>query len=460
MSQDPSAGSERRKSPNKRRRALLAALSEQGPITLDAARSATYWDGGKTSNFQRDHLDPLVASQMLARIAAPRSWSRQQLIGFGPAIGCVLAIAASTTRVRAALLDANLRPVGSAVVYTYHALVSPRADGDPDATLRAVTSAIASTVERLYTENRELTPDDARWQTDQPIPTGIALPVAVHQETGQVTDRYAQHFDVAKHLQTVWPKSVAPPFDAKRTIWSTDVAAAGLGYMRMHRDFDHKNVLVVKVSGWIRHAFIVDNSVVRGAANRGHAFGRVASPPDGAPELAGGTGDSEPPPRATLDDHASLRGLRSCLEYGHATRPEKPLEAMDRWATKFFDGAQKEGTRERTFADHAADRLGGAIRDALCLMDPDAVLLTGHAVKRLGPGFARRVEDRADLGERSLFYEVDPEIRPFHPSSTLVGAGLLALRVHVLEPKAEEFRRQFDQPDVMRKSSTVNEPSR
>lgn len=438
-----------------KRRQVLEAMLERGLMTPPEAAEVGYGTIEAHNKVMRDQLQGLLNEGFLVERSSS-SHAGRRLLGFATKPGHLIAVVVTSTRVRAAFLDLNLIPVAETEVLT-DALVTEKARLNPEEALNELVERIAQALYELA----------LLWEPDGPtLGSCIALPLAIDERSGVISDSWGHGFNVHARLADRLNLARAPKIELDQTLWTTDVAAASVGYLRADRSIHQGSVLGIKVSAWVRHVLIIDGEIVRGARNRGHALGRIPVRPDGHPSLpllSAAPGERALQPSiGVLDDHASLIGMQAHERLHRGKARSSTGGHLRSFTENLFTNRDQE--LHRALLDHAADKLGEAISVALHLVDPDAVLMTGHTVRELGHGFASRVRERSGLKERRFIWQVDDRLRDRLPSSTLAGAGAIAVGP-LLQDTAwkSEFLSQFDkapgraanQPGTRKKSADV-----
>jgi predicted NBD/HSP70 family sugar kinase len=407
---------------------LFRKLVEEGPQTQAAVLGV--WNRSPGTNVVRDQLTGLANASLLRKGTAQTfgvsGRSNEIYWGFGAAIGHVLAIAVTTARIRIGLLDANLCLVGKGIDRHHD-----RSANEP---FPGLVGEISDAIAALYAANSKQSAFSRA-----PVAVGIALPLSVQIDSGVITDRTCRDFNVRERMLESWPAGVPRPAE-DHFRWDTDVAAAGTGYVRCVRGFDSATVLVVKASAHIRHAVLVDGKPINGAMNRGHALGHLP--------VARGDIQAQRPKTCEicdcdehhLDDYASLIGIHDQV----LGNPPRAGEAAVQWVADFAQRvADGEAVAVRAMRQ-SATLLGRSMRSALCLIDPDAVLLTGHLVRFGRNDYYDRVRVEARSGSRPIKLNLgsrpDSDVRP---SYTMAGIGWLALQANVLGPREDEIVLDF-----------------
>ena len=285
---------------------LYETLRDQGPLEAREVQEALYGGGDGAVNWRRDHVAGLAEDELLLEAPAERFGQEhrfdgrrrgsKKLFGFGSGLGLVLAVAASTRRIRVGLLDANLCLVGE--------LVETTTDDFAQGQVRA--ESLDQYVKTISTQINKCLSGSPREHLDAIRAVGVALPLAVEPDTGLVSDEERHDYAFCRALLRAWPRGLRFRPKPEQIAWSTDVTAAGHGYAVLHKDqgFHHAgSVLVVKVSGRFRHGIFLNGRPLLSASGRGRAIGGlrvVASEVHSEFDVSSGL----------LDDYASLVGLR------------------------------------------------------------------------------------------------------------------------------------------------------
>lgn len=154
-----------------------------------------------------------------------------------------------------------------------------------------------------------------------------------------------------------------------------DANAAALGELWMGAGENARSVMLVTLGSGVGSGLIVEGQVVLGGNGAAGEVGHMTVVPGGRPCKCGREG--------CVERYASARGIvQSFLEAGEAggldaSQFTDHVPANDTDALAVFDAARAGDPRGKQALAIMADKLGFALAQVACVIDPDVVLLGG-----------------------------------------------------------------------------------
>ena len=196
---------------------------------------------------------------------------------------------------------------------------------------------------------------------------GLAIPGIVGQ------DKY-----VTPNVKADWPlvfKSLDRALSKTSISVLNDSNAAALGELWMGAGENARSVLLVTLGSGIGSGLIVEGQVISGSNGAAGEVGHMTVVPGGRPCKCGRAG--------CVERYASARGIvQNFREAGEAGDLDEVLfsahvPASDTDARAVFDAAREGDPRAERALAEMADKLGFALAQVACVIDPDVILLGG-----------------------------------------------------------------------------------
>lgn len=180
------------------------------------------------------------------------------------------------------------------------------------------------------------------------------------------------------NVKANWPlvlNSLRQTLSMASVLVLNDANAAALGELWMGAGENARSALLVTLGSGIGAGLIVDGKVVSGGNGAAGEIGHMTVVPDGRPCKCGR--------RGCVEQYASARGLvQSFME---ADEPDARDEskfglrspASETDALPVFEAAREGDPRGEAALALMADKLGFALAQAACVVDPDIILLGG-----------------------------------------------------------------------------------
>ncbi len=196
---------------------------------------------------------------------------------------------------------------------------------------------------------------------------GLAIPgIAAHGEY------------LTPNVKADWPlllKCLEQALSKKTIAVLNDANAAALGELWMGAGENARSVLLVTLGSGVGSGLIVEGQVISGGHGAAGEVGHMTVAPGGRPCKCGRAG--------CVERYVSARGIvQTFLESGQAghldeSKFSEHVPANDTDALAVFDAAREGDPRAgRALAD-MADKLGFALAQVACVVDPDVILLGG-----------------------------------------------------------------------------------
>lgn len=219
-----------------------------------------------------------------------------------------------------------------------------------------------------------------------------------------------------------------------------DANAAALGELWMGAGENVRSVLLVTLGSGLGSGLILEGQVISGGNGAAGEVGHMTVVPGGRPCKCGRNG--------CVERYASARGIvQSFLEAGEAgdldqTQFSDCVPVNDTDALAVFDAARVGDPRAKRALSDMADKLGFALAQVACVIDPDVILLGGG----IAAGFDLFL-DALRAAYRSYCFKAcsSTEIR----CATLLGdAGVYgAARYAMLASPRDKAQRDWLDPD-------------
>ena len=175
-----------------------------------------------------------------------------------------------------------------------------------------------------------------------------------------------------------WPcviESVARALDKPSVAVANDANAAALGELWMGAGTDARSVLLVTIGSGLGSGLVVDGRIVSGGHGAAGEIGHMTVVPGGRPCKCGRAG--------CVERYASARGIVQTFK--EAAGDDKLDETLfseyepadDTDALAVFQAAHKRDPRAKQAFSVMADKLGFALAQMACIVDPDVILLGG-----------------------------------------------------------------------------------
>ena len=154
-----------------------------------------------------------------------------------------------------------------------------------------------------------------------------------------------------------------------------DANAAALGELWMGAGENARSVLLVTIGSGVGSGLIVEGQVISGGHGAAGEVGHMTVVPGGRPCKCGRLG--------CVERYASARGIvQSFLEAGEAGELDASqfsdiIPVNDTDALAVFDAARVGDPRAKWALADMADKLGFALAQVACVVDPDVILLGG-----------------------------------------------------------------------------------
>ncbi len=195
---------------------------------------------------------------------------------------------------------------------------------------------------------------------------GLAIP-------GIVEDGF-----LTPNVNTDWPlliESIVRTLSVPSIAVLNDANAAALGELWMGAGENKHSVLLVTIGSGIGSGLVVDGRIVSGVHGAAGEIGHMTVVPDGRPCSCGR--------RGCLERYASARGLvqsfnEAADELGLFPEQLGPFAPVSETDAQTVFLAAKEGDPRALYATEImADKLGFALAQAACVVDPGIILLGG-----------------------------------------------------------------------------------
>ena len=196
---------------------------------------------------------------------------------------------------------------------------------------------------------------------------GLAIPGIVNRGTYLTPNVRADWPLLFKCLEQALGKSTVSVLN--------DANAAALGELWMGAGENARSVLLVTLGSGLGSGLIVEGQVISGGNGAAGEVGHMTVVPGGRPCKCGRAG--------CVERYASARGIvQSFLEAGEAGDLDKSrftdhVPVNDTDALSVFDAARAGDPRGERALAVMADKLGFALAQVACVVDPDIVLLGG-----------------------------------------------------------------------------------
>lgn len=175
-----------------------------------------------------------------------------------------------------------------------------------------------------------------------------------------------------------WPRvidSVARAFDKPSVAVANDANAAALGELWMGAGVDARSVLLVTIGSGLGSGLVVDGRIVSGGHGAAGEIGHMTVVPQGRSCKCGRKG--------CVERYASARGIvQTFAEAGESGKLDETLftafePSDDTDAFAVFQAAHEGDPRAKQAFAVMADKLGFALAQVACVVDPDVILLGG-----------------------------------------------------------------------------------
>ncbi len=156
---------------------------------------------------------------------------------------------------------------------------------------------------------------------------------------------------------------------------ANDANAAALGELWMGAGENARSVLLVTIGSGLGSGLVVDGRIVSGGHGAAGEMGHMTVVPDGRPCKCGRLG--------CVERYASARGIvQTFLEAGESGKLDETLFSdfvpqNETDALAVFQAAHKGDPRAKQAFEVMADKLGFALAQVACIVDPDVILLGG-----------------------------------------------------------------------------------
>lgn len=261
---------------------------------------------------------------------------------------------------------------------------------------------------------------------------GLAVPGIINQETHFVPNVNVDWDLLIKCLQHVFPKRDIATIN--------DANAAALGEMWMGAGSNARSALLVTLGSGLGGGLIVDGAVVTGGHGAAGEIGHMTVVPGGRMCKCGREG--------CVERYASARGIvQTYIEAGESGALDSsefsefnPTSETD--ALSVFKAFEQDDPRAVKALSVMADKLGFALAQVACVVDPDVILIGGG----IAGGFEYYCDDlKAAYQRYSLETCASTEIRTANLESN---AGIFgAARYAMVAGPRDKAQRDWLDPD-------------